>query len=146
MARAALGPMLDAGSGSLVHVASIRAHLPDPQQADYSATKAAIVSLSKSIALEFTGRGIRSNAVSPGSIRTPAWDAPGGIGDALAARYGLHREDAIRHEMTEVRRVPAGRLGSVEEVASVIGFLVSEESSYVSGAEFTVDGCLIPTT
>lgn len=147
MARAVLPTMVEQGHGSLVHVSSVRAHLPDPKQPDYSVTKAAVTSLSKSLAQEFTSKGIRSNVVSPGSVRTPAWDAPGGVIDTLVERHNLPREEALEYEMRVHRRLPAGRPATAEEVARVITFLASPTASgYVTGSDYLIDGGLIPTT
>jgi len=137
--RAALPGLLERG-GSVVHVASEAAHLPDPPIVDYAAAKAALLSLSKALATEFGGRGVRSNVVSPGPTRTRLWDAPGGFADQLAEQFELEREAAVEHFVTEVRGLSLGRIGTPEEVARVIAFLLSPASAQITGSEYGVDG------
>ncbi len=137
--RAAL-PALTERGGSLVHVSSEAAHLPDPAILDYAAAKAALRVVSKGLAREFGDRGVRSNVVAPGPTRTRLWDAPGGFADQLAERFGTDREAAIGRFVTEERGLVTGRPGTAEEVARVIAFLVSPLSAQVTGAEWAIDG------
>lgn len=138
--RAVVPAMKASGGGSIVLMSSVRAALPDFRQPDYSVTKAAIRSLAKMAANELAATGIRVNSVSPGAIRTEAWDEPGGVGDALSDRHGLPRDEAIAYEMGSVRGVPAGRMGMPDEVAAVVGFLLSPRSGYTTGADYSADG------
>ncbi len=130
---------LAAGRG-IVHVASEAARLPDAALVDYAAAKTALLSLSKSLAIEFGPRGIRSNVLAPGPTRTRLWDRPGGFSEQLANRFDLPVEDAITHFVHDVRTLPTGRLGTAEEVARVITVLLSPLSGQVTGAEWSVDG------
>jgi NAD(P)-dependent dehydrogenase (short-subunit alcohol dehydrogenase family) len=141
--RAALPHMVDRGRGSIVSVASDAGRAPDRFFVDYSVSKAAVLMLSKAISIEFGPAGIRSNCVSPGPTRTPAWDKPGGFVDSLAEEYGLGREEAVEHFAKEVRKLPLGRLGDPEDVARVIAFLASDVSKHVTGADYTVDGGVV---
>jgi NAD(P)-dependent dehydrogenase (short-subunit alcohol dehydrogenase family) len=117
--------MLQRGQGSLIHVASISARAPQSFSGAYSASKAAVVMLSQQLAVEWGPKGVRSNVVSPGLIRTPMtqsiYDAPG----VLAARRAL---------------VPRRRIGEPEDVANAVVFLASERADYITGAEIVVDG------
>lgn len=146
LSRAVLPAMQRQGAGALVHLGSARSRLPIPSQVVYATTKASIVSLSKALALEFGSSGIRSNVVSAGSVRTPLWDRPGGLGDVFAERHGLPREQAIDHELTVVRKVPAGRPATDEEIAAAVVFLASPTvSGYTNGADLLVDGAMTPS-
>jgi NAD(P)-dependent dehydrogenase (short-subunit alcohol dehydrogenase family) len=138
--RAALPHMIEAGRGALVHIASEGSREPAPFFVDYCVSKMALLSLSKSLSLEFGPHGIRSNVVSPGATRTESWDAPGGFADILARQFGMEPEAALTHFVKEVRKLPTGRLGRPEEVASVIVFLASDLAGQVTGAEYTING------
>lgn len=121
-------PLLAAGS-SVVITTSITNRLGSPNFSVYGACKAALRSLTASLALELTPRGIRVNAVSPGPIATPMFD-----------RLGLPPEaaQAIRDQIAA--KSPVGRFGTPEEVAKVIHFLASDDASYIVGQEIVVDG------
>lgn len=112
------------GNRSIVNIASIAAHGPGKWMgADYAASKAGLVSLTKSLAFEAAGFGIRVNAVSPGLIET----------DMTALLPEKNRQSL---------NIPMGRLGLPEEAASVVAFLLSEQSSYITGQVLHVDGGL----
>lgn len=118
-------PMLKAESGVIVNVGSLSAEAVVPNMGPYSAAKAAIVALTKQMAVEWGPRGIRCNVVHPGMIETPA----------TAAAYANPKSRAAR-----VRAVPLGRIGTPEDIAEAAVFLASDRSAYISGAELTVDG------
>lgn len=118
-----------AEGSAVVFNAALGAHLGVPDWAVYSATKGALLSFMRALAVELAPRGIRVNAVTPGPIETPALPKLGLAGEALAG---------WRQAMGT--RVPLGRIGSGEDVARVVGFLASPAAAFVTGAEVVVDG------
>jgi len=119
--------MLQAGRGAIVHVSSISALHPQTRSGAYSASKAGVLLLNKQLAAEWGPRGVRSNAVCPGMIRT-----------ALSAKfYEVPGFEAARAAVTASRRV-----GEPQDIAEPVLFLLSERSSYVNGTELLVDGGL----
>lgn len=137
--RAAIPHLRQDGPGSIISIASECGRQPDVFFVDYSVSKAAMLNLSKSLANEF-GPSVRSNIVSPGPTRTPAWDKAGGFAESLGEQYGMSADDAVHHFATEVRKLPSGRLGQPEEVAAVVALLASQVSAQVTGAEYAVNG------
>jgi 3-oxoacyl-[acyl-carrier protein] reductase len=103
----------------------------------YSVTKAAELSLSRAFADMYAARGVLINAVTPGPVGTELWLGPGGLADQTAKARGISREQVLE---STASRVPVGRMGSDEEIASVIAFLCSEAASFVAGAAWSVDG------
>jgi len=141
--RAVLPHMLKRKQGVLLHTASEAAKMPNPLLPEYSVSKAAVAMLSKVLAAEFTIQGIRSNSISPACIRTPLFDKEGGLADTLSQRFGLEKEEALKLFVKEMR-IPVGRLGKPEEVASLAVYLASDLAQYISGANFMIDGGLTP--
>ena len=140
MSRATVPAMLDSGGGSLVHVGSDSARLPEIGNMDYAAAKLPLLALSASLATEFSPRGVRSNVVIPGPTRTPLYDRPGGFGDQAAELWNTDRESAITRMVTEIRPLLTGRIGHPDDVAQVVTYLVSPLSRQVTAAEWDVDG------
>jgi 2-keto-3-deoxy-L-fuconate dehydrogenase len=133
--RSFLPGMLAKGGGSIVNVASVVSSVTAaPNRYLYGATKAAVIGLTKAVAIDFVGRGIRCNAICPGTIRTPSLDAR--ISE-LAKATGKAEEEARRDF---VARQPMGRLGTAEEVAAAAVYLASDESAFTTGQPFIVDG------
>jgi NAD(P)-dependent dehydrogenase (short-subunit alcohol dehydrogenase family) len=119
--------MVRAGRGSVVNLGSAAAHMAHSEQAVYSVSKAGLEALTRVMAFELAPAGIRVNAVSPGTIATEF------LAGMLTAEARSARE----------QRIPAGRLGTPEEVADVIAFLVSSDSRYVMGGTIAIDGGLL---
>jgi NAD(P)-dependent dehydrogenase (short-subunit alcohol dehydrogenase family) len=135
--RAVLPTMVKNGKGVIISIASDSGKQPDPFYLDYCVSKAAVLSLVKSLSIEFGPKGIRSNAVSPGPTRTPA--LVNGIA-ALAPTWGMTTEQAIGHFVKNVRRLPLGTLGEPEDVAAAVTFLASDRAKQVTGSTYCVDG------
>jgi 3-oxoacyl-[acyl-carrier protein] reductase len=109
--------------GRIINIASVVAFMGNPGQANYSASKAGIVGLTKTVAREYASRGITANAVAPGFIATA-------MTDALA--------ENVKQEM--LKSIPVGKFGSVDDVANAVAFLASPESGYITGHVIHVNG------
>ncbi|MBM3667420.1 MAG: SDR family oxidoreductase [Actinobacteria bacterium] len=130
--------MAERGWGRVVNVASTAAKRPSAAMAEYSVAKAAELSLSRLYADRFAAKGVLVNAVCPGPTKSEMWMGEDGLLDQSQAHGGHEtRDDAL--EAAGAKR-PIGRLAEVEEVASVIAFLCSEQASYVAGSAWGVDG------
>jgi NAD(P)-dependent dehydrogenase (short-subunit alcohol dehydrogenase family) len=123
--------MLKQNRGSIINTASIAGLMGSPHIAVYSASKHAVVGLTKSTAWECTGTGVRINCVCPGLIDSRMLSA------IFQGRFGGNAPPPMEKI---IERIPARRLGQASEVASIVAFLASDEASYVSGSAYTVDG------
>lgn len=129
MSRAIIPGMLQVRSGSIIHMASVTGTLGLPGIAAYSMTKGGLAALARAMSTDYAGLGIRVNAVSPGTIDSPM----------------LHNFVAAQSNPVQIRQAyddmhPIGRVGTIEEVASVFVFLASDEASFITGANYAVDG------
>jgi 3-oxoacyl-[acyl-carrier protein] reductase len=139
--RAVLPAMRARGGGVIVNVSSTAGKRPSASMPDYSVTKAAVLSLSRLVADVYAKDGIRCNAVAPGPTATEAWLGEGGLADQQAARSGKTRDEVLA--AVGAGR-PLGRLAEPEEIASVIAFLCSPRTAYVTGAAWSADGGTVP--
>lgn len=124
--RWALRKMLRQRKGCIVNLASVAGQVGNPGQINYAASKAGVIAMTKTLAMELGARGIRVNAVAPGLIETPM------IQD-------------IPHPEKIIERIPLGRMGRADEVASAVSFLCSSEASYITGHTLSVNGGLFPS-
>jgi len=129
--RATLPGMLAKGGGSIVNVASVASSLKGvPNRFAYSASKAAVIGLTKSVAADYVAKGIRCNAICPGTVESPSLE---------------ERMKALGGDLDEVRRAftqrqPMGRMGKPAEIAQLAVYLASDESSFTTGATHVIDG------
>jgi 3-oxoacyl-[acyl-carrier protein] reductase len=121
--KAALRPMLRARWGRIINVSSVAGLVGNPGQANYSAAKAGLIGLTKSLAREVASRNVTVNAVAPGYIPSAIWEDVS--------------DDA---KQAVLQQIPMGRTGTPEEVAAAIAFLASEEASYITGQVLAIDG------
>jgi 2-keto-3-deoxy-L-fuconate dehydrogenase len=130
MCRAFLPGMIENGGGSIINMASVASSVVGaPNRFVYGATKAGVIGLTKSIAADFITKGIRCNAICPGTVESPSLEQRlHATGDYAAARAAF------------VARQPIGRIGNPDEVASLVLYLASDESSYTTGATHIIDG------
>jgi 2-keto-3-deoxy-L-fuconate dehydrogenase len=130
MIQAALPKMLAHGGGSIINMASVASSVKGlPNRFVYGASKAAVVGLTKAVAADFVGQGIRCNAIAPGTVDTPS------LGDRINA-YA----DPAEARKAFVARQPMGRIAQAHEIAPIVVFLASDESAFATGQLFSIDG------
>jgi 2-keto-3-deoxy-L-fuconate dehydrogenase len=131
LCKRVLPGMLERGRGSIVNMSSVASSIKGvPNRFAYSSTKAAVIGLTRSIAADFVARGVRCNAICPGTVKTPS------LGERVRALGG--DEQAVWRSFVE--RQPMGRLGTPEEIAALALYLASDESAFTTGTVHIVDG------
>ena len=126
-------------------IGSVNAFLPDPGVIDYSAAKAAVWNLSKSLSKEFGGNRIRFNTISPGPVATDLWLGEHGVAATIAERRGLDFAEARDRVIAEQGGFSTGRFTQPSEVADLAVLLASDRAGNVTGADFLIDGGLVKT-
>ena len=130
--RAFLPAMIAAGGASIVNVASVASSVKGvPNRFAYGASKAAVIGLTKAVAVDFVKQRIRCNAICPGTVHTPSWEA-----------RAANAPDPDRARKDFIARQPMGRLGTPEEVAALAVYLASDESAFTTGAVHVIDGAM----
>ncbi len=130
MCKAFLPAMIAGGGGSIINMASVAGSvIAAPNRFVYGATKAGVIGLTKSIAADFISKGIRANAICPGTVESPSLDQRlRDTGDYEGAKKAF------------IARQPIGRIGKAEEIAALVVYLASDESSYTTGVAHVIDG------
>ena len=127
--------MLERGSGSIINLASVAGSIKGaPNRFVYGSTKAAVIGLTKAVAADFITRGVRCNAICPGTVESPS------LRDRIAAQAKASGQTLAQVEAAFIARQPMGRLGRVEEIASLAVYLASDESSFTTGTAQIIDG------
>lgn len=129
--RAAIPGMIERGGGVIINMSSVASSVAGvPNRFAYGATKAAVIGLTKAIAADFVGKGIRCNAICPGTVRTPS------LQERVRALPGKEEDNW----QAFVSRQPMGRLGEAAEIAALALYLASDESAFTTGALHVIDG------
>lgn len=132
--QAALPGMVERGSGSIINMSSaLSSIIGGPNRFIYGTTKAAVLGLTKSVAVDYVAQGIRCNAICPGTVESPSWHERV---DALAEQLGS-KEAALKQF---VSRQPMGRVAAAEEIAKLVVYLASDESAFTTGHPHIIDG------
>jgi 2-keto-3-deoxy-L-fuconate dehydrogenase len=130
--KAFLPAMIESGSGSVINMSSVASSIMGvPARFIYGASKAAVVGMTKSVAKDFVSDNIRCNCICPGTVQTPSLD------DRINAF-----DDPVQARVDFIARQPMGRVGSTEELSSLIIYLASDESGFTTGQEFVIDGAM----
>ncbi len=128
--RSVLPAMLEAGGGSIINMSSVASSIKGiAHRCAYGASKAAVIGLTRSVAADYIDRGIRCNAICPGTVESPS----------LQARIDAF-DDPSEARRTFIARQPLGRLGTAEEIAAMAVYLASDESAFTTGTNMVVDG------
>ena len=139
--RAAVPLMLDRPGAAIVTVSSVNAFLPDPGVIDYSAAKAALTNLCKSLSKEL-GPQVRVNTISPGPVQTDLWLGRDGVAATVGGASGTDPGEVVRRQQAAAA---TGRFTRPEEIADLVVFLASDRAGNITGSDFTIDGGLVTT-
>jgi len=131
MIRALLPPMVKLGHGSIINVASAASSI---NRFVYTATKAAVIGMTKAIAADFVAQGIRCNAICPGTVESPS------LRQRIEAQAAASGQTLAQVEAAFVARQPMGRLGTTKEIAALAVYLASDESAFTTGTNQIIDG------
>jgi 2-keto-3-deoxy-L-fuconate dehydrogenase len=127
--------MLAQGGGSIINVASVAGSIKGaPNRFIYGTTKAAVIGLTKAVAADFITKGIRCNAICPGTVESPS------LRDRIAAQAKASGQTTAQVEAAFIARQPMGRLGRVDEIAALAVYLASDESAFTTGTAQVIDG------
>ena len=133
--RAFLPSMIEAGGGSIINMASVASSIKGaPNRFVYGATKAAVIGLTKSVAADFITRGVRCNAICPGTVESPS------LHERIAAQARASGQTEAEVQAAFVARQPMGRVGRTAEIAALAVYLASDESAFTTGTAQVVDG------
>ena len=133
--RATLPAMLEQGGGSIINVASVAGSIKGaPNRFVYGTTKAAVIGMTKAIAADFVTRGIRCNAICPGTVESPS------LRQRIEAQAKASGQTLAQVEAAFVARQPMGRLGTTAEIAALAVYLASDESAFTTGTTQVIDG------
>ena len=135
MTRAFLPGMLAKGSGSIINVASVASSIKGaPNRFIYGTTKAAVIGMTKAVAADFVAKGVRCNAICPGTVESPS------LRERIAAQAQSSGQSLQQVEAAFVARQPIGRLGRTDEIAALAVYLASDESAFTTGTAQVIDG------
>ena len=133
--KAFLPAMLKQGRGSIINMASVASSIKGaPNRFVYGATKAAVIGLTKSVAADFVAKGIRCNAICPGTVESPS------LRERIAAGAAASGQSLAQVEASYIARQPMGRLGRAEEIAALAVYLASDDSAFTTGTAQVIDG------
>lgn len=133
--RAVLPGMLERGAGSIINMASVASSIKGaPNRFVYGTTKAAVIGLTKSVAADFVSRGIRCNAICPGTVESPS------LRQRIEAQAASSGQSLDAVEAAFVARQPIGRIGRAHEIAALAVYLASDESAFTTGTAQVIDG------